>query len=273
MSLNELEEKFNYKFSKGSIRTKAWKKFGYSTDDDWTQEEESILINKYSKIPLDEVCKLIPNRTKVAIIRHARKFKLLSYYNTCTLWTSEQIEYLLDNWQTYSDEELGEFLHKNKQSIIDKRHRLDLYRIDREYGGYTSIAKYLRGQTWSWKSKSIKACNNQCIITGSNSFQVHHLYCVSTMIQDIFNENKISRKEFNEYSSEELENILNLFIQKQNSYPLGICIRKDIHDLYHEIYGKYNNTEEQWKRFESDLLSGKYDDRINLKENLEEKEN
>ena len=47
------------------------------------------------------------------------------------------------------------------------------------------------------------------------------------------------------------------FIEKQNEYPLGVCIRKDIHSLFHKEYGK-SVIPEMWYRFEKDYKEGKY---------------
>ncbi|MGN1221727.1 MAG: hypothetical protein ACI4TT_00665, partial [Christensenellales bacterium] len=52
-----------------------------------------------------------------------------------------------------------------------------------------------------------------------------------------------------DYSKNELDYILEIFLEKHNQYPLGVCIRKDIHDLFHKIYGSGGNTEIQWKNF------------------------
>ena len=58
----------------------------------------------------------------------------------------------------------------------------------------------------------------------------------------------------------------NLFINEQNKYPLGVCVSKDIHVLFHSLYGQYNNTPEQWYQFEKDYKNGLYDNYIKEKE-------
>ena len=60
----------------------------------------------------------------------------------------------------------------------------------------------------------------------------------------------IGYKLFNK--KEKKPEITSAFIDEHNKYPLGVCIRKDIHDLFHSIYGRYNNTQEQWERFKED---------------------
>ena len=37
-----------------------------------------------------------------------------------------------------------------------------------------------------------------------------------------------------------------------SKYPLGICVRKDIHIQFHQIYGSGYNTEQQWNQFIKD---------------------
>lgn len=61
-----------------------------------------------------------------------------------------------------------------------------------------------------------------------------------------------------DYSKEKLMNILNCFREIQSTYPLGICLTKEIHYLFHSIYGYGNNTEEQWNEFVENFKSGKF---------------
>ena len=103
---------------------------------------------------------------------------------------------------------------------------------------YESLSKYIRGNIQQWKKDSMKNCNYQCIFTGSN---------------------------INDYSKDELQYILNIFIKEQSKYPLGVCIRKEIHVLFHSLYGQYYNTPEQWYQFQKDYTNGIYDDIIKNK--------
>lgn len=63
----------------------------------------------------------------------------------------------------------------------------------------------------------------------------------------------------NDYSKEELRLILDKFRERQSTYPLGVCLTKEIHELFHRLYGYGNNTIEQWNKFVSDYKSGKYE--------------
>lgn len=53
-------------------------------------------------------------------------------------------------------------------------------------------------------------------------------------------------------------------IYRRNTLHFGVCVRKDIHELYHSLYGKGNNTPEQWNIFVKSLKDGKYNDKITL---------
>jgi len=52
--------------------------------------------------------------------------------------------------------------------------------------------------------------------------------------------------------------MLEIFQEVHSKYPLGVCVRKDIHVLFHRIYGSGGNTPEQWESFVKDYKQGKY---------------
>ena len=50
-------------------------------------------------------------------------------------------------------------------------------------------------------------------------------------------------------SADELDIILQQFYKVQSMYPLGICLKKNIHKEFHDIYGYGDNTPEQFEKF------------------------
>lgn len=93
-------------------------------------------------------------------------------------------------------------------------------------------------------------------LTGSDKFDVHHLYPVNQIISDILYELDFENKNIDEYTSEELDLITKKYHEKQNKY-LGVCVRQDIHNLFHSIYGD-TSTKEQWEQFVIDFKNNKY---------------
>ena len=156
-------------------------------------------------------------------------------------YTSEDIEFLKENYP------LGNWNEIEKRFPNLSRHAIP------------TLSKYLRGQNQKWKNDSMKQCDYKCVLTNSKKFEIHHLYSVSNIIEDVFKENNISYYEsFSDYSDEELSFILQKFLEIQSRYPLGECIDKKLHSLFHSLYGQYYNTPEQWDRFKSDYLKGVY---------------
>ena len=85
------------------------------------------------------------------------------------------------------------------------------------------------------------------------------MYGVSNIISDILNEyEEYKDKPFEEYSDEDLSFILEQFLSEQSKYPLGECIDKRLHTLFHSMYGQYYNTPEQWNQFKQDYKNGRY---------------
>ena len=65
-------------------------------------------------------------------------------------------------------------------------------------------------------------------------------------------------KEFSDYTEDDLSFILQKFIEEQAKYPLGECISKKLHILFHSMYGQYYNSLEQWYQFKKDYKEGRY---------------
>lgn len=235
------------------------KNFDYIGRTKWLKDEEDIIRDMYSKYPIEELVKALPNRSKDAIILRANKLGLLSYYKTNSLWTEEQKQYIIDNWELEPDKIMAKKLNKTFRAVKAQRELLGIYRRDMSSNTYPTLAKYLRGQNQKWKNESMKNCDYKCVLTGSKDFEIHHLYGVSNIIEDIFKQDiSLYKEDFSDYSNDELSLILERFLSIQNSYPLGECIDKKLHTLFHSLFGQYYNTPEQWHRFKEDYLKGIY---------------
>lgn len=66
------------------------------------------------------------------------------------------------------------------------------------------------------------------------------------------------RESIDDYADEELKNILDTFRSVQDRYPLGVCLSREVHKLFHKIYGYGDNTIEQWDEFEQNYKNGLY---------------
>ena len=241
-----------------SICTKA-QRIGIKNREFWSDEEMKKLSELYPNYPIDDILKYFPNRSKYSIIHEAGKLNIQSYdYNP---YTKEEDDYIINNWKLKPDIILGKELGRTKASIKVRRHFLKLYRRDMDSLTYESLSKYIRGNIQYWKNASMNDCDYKCIFTGSKEFQIHHLYGVSNILNDIINKYNFNVYDnFSDYKEEELHKILDAFVVEQNKYPLGVCISKDIHVLFHSLYGQYYNTPEQWYQFEKDFRIGVYDD-------------
>lgn len=150
-----------------------------------------------------------------------------------------------------------------KQHTI-RRLSLGLLHFNKDGSGYEGLTKYLRGHLQTWKNESMKNCNYKCVLTGSKDFVIHHKYGFANIVNETIEEYNIEIKDYKDYTQEELEDILEKFQIVHSRYPLGVCVRKDIHLLYHSIYSKCVNTEDQWNQFVVDFKNGVYDDQIKI---------
>ena len=227
-----------------SIQTKAGK-LGLKKVFPWTNEEDEILYEYYHKLPLNKICELLPSRTKEAIITHCMKLNLKGF----TKYTSDEESFIIEHWEDLSDYELGIYLNKNRHAIQMKRLQMGLLR-NQNRPLYSDLSNFIRGNIYEWKKRSMQNCNYKCVVTGDRFDDIHHIFSVNILIQETMNKIHLpSKKSFQDYSLDELDLILSTFISVQNSYPLDVCLRRDIHDLFHKIYGYGDNNLEQWNDF------------------------
>lgn len=256
-SLEELIRIMNNRHTGDAIQTKALKYFGYSKDRSWSEEEFNILKTYYPIESVDEVCKRLPKRTRMAIIRKANNLGIKSFLYNNTYWSDEETQFLIDNWESMSDNELAEKLNVEKRTISERRWRLGLSRIKRgNEASYEDIKKFIRGNIGIWKKESMKQCDYKCVLTENSDFHIHHLYSFSLIFEEVLEENSFELKDnFCDYTEQELSFILQKFIDKQNEYPLGVCVDKEIHSLFHSLYGRIT-TPDMWYRFVEDFKNG-----------------
>lgn len=259
LTSNELSVLMNSKHSPGSIRTKALK-LNLGSNPFWSEVEDDVLINNYSSMSIDQIMKLIPTRSYDAIIKRANHLGLTSYRTINEKYTLEQKQFIIDNWQEMSDDDIANCIGKTARGVMEQRNNMGLYRICKDYSKYENISKFFRGHLQDWKAKSMEICGFKCVFTGSKDFAIHHVYGFNTIMSEVFKsiEKQLPLKSFYpvDYSKEELDFMLKIFSEIHSKYPLGVCVRKDIHDLFHNIYGSGGNNEKQWNKFCNDLISG-----------------
>lgn len=252
LTLDELYLLLNKRHNKRAISTKAMR-LNLTVHKQWTKEENDVLLKNYSILPIDDVMNMLPGRTYNSIVSHAIILGIKSNHYLQSQYTNEDCEFIINNSGILTDNEIAQRLNKSLSGIQDKRRKLNIYYLNKTYSNYSNFNKFFRGHIQSWKNESIKKCNYKCIITGDKNFQIHHLYSMNKIVEETLNEldkqGLLKGDNLSDYTYDELNNILSIFEQIHNSYPLGVCIRSDIHELFHSIYGSGGNTPEQWNYF------------------------
>lgn len=126
-------------------------------------------------------------------------------------------------------------------------------------GGFTNIKAYLRNNIVNWKKESMYACNYKCVITGDDFDDIHHLHSFNLIFKELINETMFELKDnFIEHNKDEIEYLENKIVELHNKYGLGVCLRKDIHSLFHVLYGRGDNTPEQFDEFKTRCSFGEF---------------
>lgn len=121
--------------------------------------------------------------------------------------------------------------------------------------GSSELQDFLRKKIASWKKDSMFNNNFKCTITGDKFDVVHHLVSFKIILNETLESLGLGCfQNISNYSEKELVLIENLLLKNHYRYPLGVCLRKDVHQEFHEIYGYGNNTPEQFYEFKKMYL-------------------
>ena len=131
-------------------------------------------------------------------------------------------------------------------------------------GGITPISMYLRGLNREWFDKCKQECNYTCQLTGKQGqLHTHHLYAFSFIVLDAHNTHNIEIKEqVKDYTDEELKLLEDYVADWHKDNSNAVVLSEEAHKLFHSIYGKGNNTPEQYEEFRQRYLNGEFVDLI-----------
>lgn len=130
--------------------------------------------------------------------------------------------------------------------------------------GTSGLSSYLRHYISEWKLNILKIYDYKCSFTNQNNgdLQIHHFYNYSTIISDVLKELQLESKiDINLYTEHELKNIEKLFVNKHTE-DMGVCLSKPIHDLFHRLYGRKNNSKIQFEEFKQRYINGELNDEL-----------
>lgn len=127
-------------------------------------------------------------------------------------------------------------------------------------GGVTDLNKYLRERDAEWKVKYLLKYDYTCVISGTQGgqLQVHHSILFYKLRDKVLKELKLPlENQVGKYLQHELEAIETKYLEYLNEVE-GFPMRKDIHKLFHSIYGKVKNDKNQVEEFKNRYLAGEF---------------
>lgn len=125
-------------------------------------------------------------------------------------------------------------------------------------GGHQEVTDMLRHYIAPWKKACLKEGNYQCDITGrKDDLIVHHFFNFSQIVKQASQNTGIPILNFvADYTLEEREK-LSQEVLRLHTLDNGVVLNRDIHNQFHEIYGKINNTKKQYIEFKKFFSSQK----------------
>lgn len=122
-----------------------------------------------------------------------------------------------------------------------------------------SVATYLRTQLSQWKENSMRHCNYKCVLTNDKFDEIHHLYSYNLILREIEDLTEYDLYQpILDFNEKELGEIVMLCQELHKKHPLGVCLNRKLHTLFHQEYGYGNNIPKQFKDFKTRLKQGEF---------------
>lgn len=129
-------------------------------------------------------------------------------------------------------------------------------------GGSTEIRDFLRKSIKKWKRDVLIRDGFTCALSGIQNSQlvIHHLQSYNTLLnQASVNTGIPILSRFSDYENEEYY-LLRDELVRLHKIENGITLTRPIHDLFHSLYGKGNNTKKQFDEFTQRYFAGEFKD-------------
>jgi hypothetical protein len=224
----------------------------------WTGEEIKRFIELYPVASLDTLTEefhLSKSSLNSAAHRYGVKRKRQFVYDGVdrfhNFYTKDENDYIKENYLIMSDEEIAEVLGRSSKSVKNHRNEMSLHRQNRKNTLYENVSIYIRRHNVQWKKDSMEKCNFKCVVTGERFDEIHHLVSLNTIIDAVYKKLSIDKEQFdiNKIDEKSKQAFLEEFYKEQRKYPLGVCLRKDIHMQFHNMYKYGDNTIQQFYDF------------------------
>lgn len=125
----------------------------------------------------------------------------------------------------------------------------------------STISEHLRKRTYVWRNASIKKCDGKCVLSGKDFEVVHHLYSFNKIVTETLTLlNFEVHANIKDHTPEEIYEIQKVCNQTHMKYGLGVCLTKEIHDLFHAIYGKQDSNQSQFEEFKKRYFNREFDE-------------
>lgn len=216
---------------------------------EWSHQEEEILRAYYGNTPAADVADMLPERSRNAVVAHAAVLGI-SGYRDYHEYTHDEECFISENYLSMSDSEIGDILGHPRESIKNRRNKMGLHR-PKDISKYGDAAEYFRKYNQAWKSESMQACRYKCLVTGERFDDIHHLMSLNKIIGDACLSAGINLDTFdpNYATTEEKQRFVRIVKEEQAKYPLGVCLDKEVHMQFYNIYGYGDNTPDQFYEF------------------------
>ena len=256
---SELVLMFSKEYSIKAMKSQAGRLGLWDSNRWWTEEEKFLLKIKYSAIPFNEVMKFFPNRSKTSVLGQARQLGLYSYEYITSVYTQYEDDFLRENYLIMANEEITRHIGHTPNGIAQRLYILNLHR-PHEIHNYECLNNYIRAKLTVWKQKYREKCNYVCSVTGiRQNIEVHHIRSFNLLMQEALELSNLELLEsIDDYTQDMLDRLEFNFMFLQEMYDQYCCVTKNVHRLFHSLYGFGNNTVEQWEEFKMNYSLGLY---------------